>query len=387
MRTNVKFLITILIFCLAAASDLFANDSNPYPAPLKGKKIAVFIDNYYQIDEAYYTPLRLKEAGADVKIVSHYSPQVKRDNHTIDTDITPKQAAKIKWDGVVIIGGFSPLEIREDETVIKIIKDVNKRNGMVSAICHGVCVLVTADLIRGKTITGNIPRKVEFENAGATFIDKAPQIDGNIITAIAPADDGPYLDAMINWFQGGENAAKEKHNEKYLQGKNIAIVIDNRYDYDQINYPLVRLQHNGANVEFVAGTNGEYKEYRDMGSKTAIGVDAAIEKNYDAIILTTHWAADTYRRNPEIARFISSNLKKGTLIASVNWGHTALISADLCKGYSFATTPGMKNDIKNAGGNPILKPVHQDRNLITCATDKDLPKLIQYLVGYLTKKQ
>jgi len=44
----------------------------------------------------------------------------------------------------------------------------------------------------------------------------------------------------------------------------------------------------------------------------------------------------------------------------------------------------MQNDIKNAGGIPVLEPVHRDRNLITCATDNDLPELIRYVVGYLT---
>ena len=71
-------------------------------------------------------------------------------------------------------------------------------------------------------------------------------------------------------------------------------------------------------------------------------------------------------------------------MASINWGHTLLLSADICKGYEIATTWGMQNDIENAGGKPVLKPVHRDRNLITCATDEDMPELMRYVVGYLT---
>ena len=385
MKRSMILLIAVLIAFGTLIQPVAADDFKPFPASLKGKKIAIFLNSHYQTDEAYYTPLRLKEAGADVKIVSHESPIVSRDTHTVKTDITPKEARKTKWDGFVVIGGFSPLEMREDKDVISIVQDVNNRNGMASAICHGVCVLVTADIIRGKTLTGNVPRQVEFTNAGANYIEKAPQIDGNLITAIGPADNGPYLDAMINWFDGGEASAKAHLNDQYLKGKKIAIIIDGRYDYDQIKYPYSRLRHNGADVYLVAKADGTYNEYRGMGSmKADMNAQDASSERFDAVYLPGHWAADTYRRSADIHRFVEKKLKEGALIASMNWGHAALISADLCKGREIATTWGMQNDIKNAGGTPILKSVHRDGNLITCATDDDLPELMRYMVGYLT---
>ena len=80
----------------------------------------------------------------------------------------------------------------------------------------------------------------------------------------------------------------------------------------------------------------------------------------------------------------NKNLKNGVLVASINWGHTAFIDGNSVKGYSFAVTPGMANDIRNAGGTPVLQPVFRDRNLITCAKDEDMPELMRYVVGYLT---
>ena len=381
-----KFLIVFLTVALTVITLSTSVSAQPYPAPLKGKKIAILLDQQYQIDEAWYTPMRLKEAGADVKIVSHYSPVVSRDFHTVKTDITPEEALKTKWDGAVVIGGFSPLEMRECKDVIDIIKGVDSRNGMVSAICHGVCVLVTADVIRGKKVTGNIPRQIEFKNAGANFVDKAPQIDGNIITAIGPGDNGPYLDAMIHWFDGGESSSKAHLNDQYLKGKKIAVVFDQRYDYDQAKYPFVRLRHNGADVYYIAKADGDYTEYRKQTKiKADYNAQDALNERFDAVILLSHWAADTYRRNADVRQFVSKNLQSGTIVASVNWGHTVLIETGDCKGRKFATTWGMQNDIKNAGGTPVLEPVVQDGNLITCATDDDMPLLMNYLVGNLIK--
>ena len=372
----------VLLSALTAAAD----DFKPYPAPLEGKKIAIFLDNQYQIDEAYYTPLRLKEAGADVKIVSHYSPEVTRDTHSVKTDITPKEARSMKWDGTVVIGGFSPLEMREDDDVVSIIRSVYDKGGMTAAICHGVCALVTADVLKGKTITGNVPRSIEFTNAGANYVAEAPQVDDNIVTAIGPADNGPYLDAMINWFNGGEENAKAHYYDQYLKGKKVAILIDRRFDYDQVKYPYVRLTHNGADVIFVASEEGEYNEYRGVGGDIRVDMKAqdAMQERFDAILLVSHWAADTYRRNADVRQFVKRHLDRGTCIASLNWGHTVLIEANACTGREFATTPGMHNDIANAGGKPIAASIHRDGNLLTAARDSDLPELMRYMVGYMT---
>jgi protease I len=381
----VKAKVLVLLVCVFGIFTVAgAQDFKPWPAPLKGKKIAVFLDNDFQIDEAYYTPLRLKEAGADIKIVSHY-PSVERENFVVKADITPKEALKTLWDGIFIVGGFCPMEMREDPDVIKVMKDTNSRGALVAPICHGVTVAVAADILRGKNVTGNVRRHQEFINAGGIWHDDAPQIDGNLITAIGPADNGTMLDAIINWFNGGEAAAKAHTKDQYLKGKKIAVVIDQRFDYRQAKYPKDRLVQNGAQVTLVANSAGECKEYRGVGViKADISAKDAANQAFDAIILISGWAADTYRGYPEIRAFIKNALQKGVLVASINWAHTAFIDGDFVKGYSFAVTPGMANDIRNAGGTPVLQSVYRDRNLITCAKDEDMPELMRYVVGYLT---
>lgn len=394
MKRPVITIVSILAVLGLCVTQPFAQTiPDALPVSVKGKKIAVLVDNQYQVGEAYYTPLRLKEAGADVKIVSHDGPEIYRYTpeftHTMKTDTTPKEALGTKWDGVVVIGGFSPLAMREDPDVIKIIQDVNARKGLVSAICHGVCVLVTADLIRGKNVTGNLPRSIEFSNAGAIFHETAPQVDGNLVTAIGPQDNGPYLDAILNWLSGGEEAAKTHQNDQYLKNKKIAIVIDNRFEFSQVDYPKTRLRQNGASVYIIGEKAIEYSEYRNVqGSiKADVSAQDAASEQYDAVILVGHWAADTYRRSADVRQFVSKQLQRGTIIASVNWGHTVFIQGNMAKGYAFATTWGMQNDITNAGGKAVLAPIHRDRNLITCASDEDMPLLMRVLVNALVAEK
>lgn len=393
MKKSVSFVVSVLFALSAVVQSAAAQDAEAFPVSLKGKKIAILLDNEYQVGEAYYTPLRFREAGAEVKIVSHDVPLAHRFHptfvHYMKTDMTPKEALGIRWDGVVVIGGFSPLTMREDPDVIKLIRDVDARGGMVSAICHGVCVLVTADLLRGKTVTGNVPRSIEFSNAGANYKEVAPQVDGNLITAIGPQDNGPYLDAMLQWFAGGEKAALEHQYDQYLKGKRVAIVLDDRYEYSQVEYPANRLRHNGATVTFVANKVGEYGEYRNVMGPTKADISAqdAAGQQFDAVIVIGHYAADTFRRHADVRQFVTHQMRKGALVASINWGHTLFIQADIAKGYSFAATWGMQNDIKNAGGKAVPAPVFRDRNLITCASDDDMPHLMRLLVhGLVTGK-
>jgi len=390
MKRCVMTTVIVLMAALVFASVAAAQD-DAYPVSLTGKKIAIFVDDQYQVGEAFYTPLRFEEAGAEVTIVSHSVPMASRFRptftHYMKTDITPQEALKTKWDGVVIIGGFAPLYMREDPDVARIIQDTNKRGGLISAICHGVCVLVTADVIRGKNVTGNVPRSIEFTNAGATYHEIAPQVDDNVITAIGPQDNGPYLDAMVHWFKGGEQAAKDHQYDQYLKGKTVAIIIDNRYEYSQVAYPAERLRHNGAKVVFIANKEGEYTEYRNVLGTTKADMTAqdAASQPFDAVVIIGHYAADTFRRHADIRQFVTHQMRRGTLIASLNWGHTVFIQAGLAKGYEFASTWGMQNDIKNAGGTPVLEPVHRDRNLITCASDDDMPHLMRLLINALVK--
>jgi protease I len=360
-----------------------------YPAPLlAGKRIAILADDHFQIEEALYAFFRLRESGAEVKVVSHHSPAAVRDAYSLPTDMDLSRAAAVEWDGVYVLGGFSPLEMREDPKALELVQRCAKRGGLVAAICHGVVLLVPTGLLRGRNVTGSEARVVEMQNAGALYHPTAPQIDGNLITAISPGDNGPMLDGMIHWFKGGEAEAKANLMNQYLKGKKVAVVLDNRFSLNQYVYPLKRLFHNGADVKVVAAQKTTLNE-RNQGAACVPDLTAAeaMAADFDAVILTGDWAADAYRRNPGVLDFIVAQLKRGKLVASINEGHTALISARACGGYSFAVTWGSQADIADAGGTPVLRPVVRDRNLITCARETDMGEMMRELVTALVEKK
>lgn len=382
-----RFGAAALVFSLVA--NVPVSSAASYPAPLlAGKKIAILADDHFQIEEALYAVFRLKESGAEVKVVSHHSPAAVRDAYSLPTDLDPARALSVDWDGVYILGGFSPLEMREDPNAVELVQRCAKRGGLVAAICHGIVFLVPTGLLRGRHVTGSEARVVEMRNAGAIYHPTAPQIDGNLITAISPGDNGPMLDGMIHWFKGGEADAKVNLMNQYLSGKKVAIVLDNRFSLNQYVYPLKRLFHNGAEVKVVAAQKTTLNERNKNGiCDPDLTAKEAMNADFDAVILTGDWAADAYRRNPEVLDFIALQLRQGKFVASINEGHTALISARACGGYSFAVTWGSQVDISDAGGKPVLKPVVRDRNLITCAREADMGEMMRELVTALVEKK
>ena len=66
----------------------------------------------------------------------------------------------------------------------------------MAVICHAPWVLINAGIAKGKTLTAYHSLQTDLENAGANFIDKTVQIDGNLITSRNPDDIENFVDAI-----------------------------------------------------------------------------------------------------------------------------------------------------------------------------------------------
>lgn len=93
-----------------------------------------------------------------------------------------------EYDGLYITGGRAPEYLRLNTRVIDIVKYYMELNKPVAAICHGVQILTTADVIKGRNLTAYNTVKPEVVMAGGIFIDKNPYesvVDGNLVTSPA----------------------------------------------------------------------------------------------------------------------------------------------------------------------------------------------------------
>jgi protease I len=148
--------------------------------------------------ETLYAKHRFEEAGWGVKIcapskkllnlVMHdfepgWDTYVERKGYYLESDIAVSDASADDFDAILIIGGRAPEYLRNDPAVISLVRAFDKQEKFIFAICHGIQILVTAQLVNEKNVTCYEHVKFEVESCGGTFIGKDQAVrDGRIVT-------------------------------------------------------------------------------------------------------------------------------------------------------------------------------------------------------------
>lgn len=172
-----------------------------------------------------------------------------------------------------------------------------------------------------------------------------------------------------------------------LNGKHVALLIEDEYQILEGWYPKLRLEEAGARVSVIgSGTKKSYgsKEHYPMDADaSAAEVTAA---DFDAVIVPGGFAPDNMRLHPEMIGLVRDTHEAGKLVAAICHGGWMLASAGVLKNGRRATgyLP-IRDDVVNAGGTWIDEPVVEDGNVITSRTPVDLPAFGAALVAYLER--
>jgi len=169
-------------------------------ATLAGKRVAMFVEDEFE-DRELTGPLEaLRAAGAAVKIVGPSAGaeyKGKRGMAVVKSDIAAGAAKLNDFDGVVIPGGHAPDKMRMRHAMVDLARDAMEAGKPVAAICHGPQVLISANTLRGRTLTCWPSIAVDVKNAGGLYVDKPVVEDGNLITSRKPDDVPMFSDAII----------------------------------------------------------------------------------------------------------------------------------------------------------------------------------------------
>jgi len=165
---------------------------------LNGKRIVVLAEDMYEDPELWYPYYRLLEEGAEVILVgpeaktyeSKHGYPAKADKAAVDVRVEDV-------DAVVVPGGFAPDRLRRYPAVLDLVRGVSERGGVVAMICHAAWVPISAGIVKGKRATCVSAIKDDLINAGATYVDEAVVVDGNLISSRTPADLPAFMPAII----------------------------------------------------------------------------------------------------------------------------------------------------------------------------------------------
>lgn len=177
---------------------------------LTGHRVAILAMDGFEQRELFEPLEALREAGADVHIVSPKSGVLKgwhRNDwgQTIEATKVISEVQPADYDALMIPGGvMSPDKLRTDLLVLDFVHDMVKGGKPVAAICHAPWILIDAGVVRGRTLTSWPSLKTDLTNAGAHWINQEVVNDHGLITSRMPEDLPAFNKKMVEEFAEGK---------------------------------------------------------------------------------------------------------------------------------------------------------------------------------------
>lgn len=169
---------------------------------LKDKKIAVLAADGYEQSELDSPVKALKEAGAEIHIISLKAGEIRsmKDHEWSDSVAVDKTVGDVNskdYNALLLPGGvLNPDMLRGDKNAVAFIKSFFDEGKPVASICHGPQTLIEAEVVKGKKMTSYPSISKDLKNAGANWVDEEVVTDGNLTTSRNP-DDLPAFNKRI----------------------------------------------------------------------------------------------------------------------------------------------------------------------------------------------
>jgi protease I len=149
------------------------------------KRAVIITGPGFEDPEFIYPYYRLQEADFIVDVATYDNKgAIGFRGWPISPNINLDDLITSKYDLLVIPGGReAPDRVRQVAQILKFVKEMFEQGKIVSSICHGPWVLISAGILRGKKATGYWGIKDDLINAGAIYSEDPAVIDGNLVTS------------------------------------------------------------------------------------------------------------------------------------------------------------------------------------------------------------
>lgn len=162
-----------------------------------------------------------------------------------------------------------------------------------------------------------------------------------------------------------------------LQGKRVAVLVEQQYQEMEVWYPVYRLREAGCQVTLVAPEGGKsYPSKLGYPAKSDKAIDEVSANDFDAVVVPGGFAPDFMRRNDAMIQLVSDMAEEGKVIAAICHGPWVLCSTQALKGRTATCFFAIKDDVSNAGAKYVDKEVVVDGNIITSRKPDDLPAFV-----------
>jgi protease I len=198
-------------------------------AQLLEKRVAILAADGFEQSELEGPLKALREAGAEVSIVSPNPKRIQGMHHAdkgkqFDVDVPLAQAKPGDFDALVLPGGLmNPDELRSTPAAIDFVRAFGESGKPVGAICHGPWMLIEAGLVRGRRLTSWPAIKSDIQNAGGKWVDEEVVVDNGLVTSRKPDDIPAFNAKVIEEISEGKHSKPVETASPSLQQELVAI--------------------------------------------------------------------------------------------------------------------------------------------------------------------
>jgi protease I len=148
----------------------------------------------------------LQDAGARVHILSLKTGPIQCFQHldkgfVLQADKAVKDVRPDDYDALLLPGGVLNADtLRGDKDVLRFVQSFDKEKKPMAIICHAPWILISANIVKGRTLTGYRTIEDDIRNAGGHWVDCEVECDFNWVTSRQPADLPAFIPAMLSAF-------------------------------------------------------------------------------------------------------------------------------------------------------------------------------------------
>jgi|SRR5579872_231954 len=171
---------------------------------LQGMRVAILLENGFEEAELLEPKWALEEAGAATFVISSNRDRVTAstpEQAKIPVDIHLSSARAEDFHALLLPGGTTNTRgLATNTDAVRFVKYLMHAGKPVAAIGVGPATILSAQEVRGRTMTCDVSLENELRKRGACYVDKDVVCDGNLVTSRRPDDIPAFIREMIRVF-------------------------------------------------------------------------------------------------------------------------------------------------------------------------------------------
>ena len=171
-----------------------------------------------------------------------------------------------------------------------------------------------------------------------------------------------------------------------LDGQRFLMFVDEIYEDLELWYPKLRLIEAGAVVTVAGPAAGKtYAGKHGYPCRADAALDDMRASDFTGLVIPGGFMPDKLRRDPQVLQLVRDFASAGKLVAAICHGGWIAISAGVYRGVRVTGSPGIKDDLMNAGALWEDSSVVIDRNFVSSRRPDDLPEFCRGMLQFLAR--